>query len=104
MSHFFANKTLQQPPTYFITIHDGTSESLRDYVCKFNVATMITKGVIDEWAIQAFIIETTHQYLIYIYIGNTPSKLLILHEMVHKLLKGDEVRNVHVDSSAPITR
>lgn len=43
---------------------------------------MITKGVTNEWAIQALIAGTFHQHLRYIIIGDPPSKLSTLYEIV----------------------
>lgn len=52
MSRFLANKTLQQSPTYLMTIRREQTNPY-DYVrhFRFSTATIITKGVTDEWAI-----------------------------------------------------
>ncbi|KAK8287782.1 hypothetical protein V6Z12_D07G080300 [Gossypium hirsutum] len=81
-----------------MTICQGVNESLRDYVRSFSATTMIKMGVTDEGVIHAFAVGATHQQLRYIIIGNPPSKLSTLYEMVHKFLKGDEVERACANS------
>lgn len=73
MSHFLANKTLQQSLIYLMTICQKVNESLRDYVKIFSGFNKVTT---DECEIQAFIDMTTHQHPRYIVIGNNqPSSI-----------------------------
>ncbi|KAH1047254.1 hypothetical protein J1N35_038038 [Gossypium stocksii] len=101
MSRFLAKKTLQQSLEYLIIICQEPNKSLRDYVHRFNATTITRKGVIDEWAIQVFIVGTTNKRLRYFIIRNTPNELSNLYEMVHKFSEGDEVEKVRANSSVP---
>lgn len=52
---------------------------------------MITKGVSNALAIQAFLVRTTHKFFLFHLIGNLPEQLSQLYKMVHRFTKGDQI-------------
>lgn len=56
---------------------------------EFNAATMITKGVSNVLAIQAFMSETTPQFLPFHIISNPQEKLSQFYGIVHRFTEGD---------------
>ncbi|KAH1130582.1 hypothetical protein J1N35_001960 [Gossypium stocksii] len=78
MSRFLANKTLQQSAAYLMSIYQKENQSLRDFIHCFKVATMTTKGVSNDLAIQDFITCMTHYFLKYHIVRNLPEKLHVI--------------------------
>lgn len=58
---------------------------------RFNAATMIIQDVLEEFAIQAFMSGTNHQFLKYNLVDKPPARLFVLHETVHRLVESTEV-------------
>lgn len=58
---------------------------------RFNVATMITKGIFNALAIQALLAGTTHKFLRLHRMGNPPKKLSQLYEKVYRFTEGDRL-------------
>ncbi|KAH1114333.1 hypothetical protein J1N35_007711 [Gossypium stocksii] len=79
----------------------GRIRSLCDFMRRFNVATMVTKGLSDYLAIQAFVTDTTHQFLKGFIISNNLDRLSTLYDMTHNFSKGDEMENNRAKLSIP---
>ena len=58
-----------------MVIKQNPKKTIRDYVKRFNTATLEVQDLNDEWAIQAFMAGVRHKYLKYALTEAQPTKL-----------------------------
>ncbi|KAK8313263.1 hypothetical protein V6Z12_D01G097100 [Gossypium hirsutum] len=74
-------------PTDMLLVKQNRGKPLREYIRHFNIATMVTKNLSDEWAIQAFISGAEHEYLKYALTNEKPDKLHSLYEKANMYME-----------------
>ncbi|KAH1038178.1 hypothetical protein J1N35_039921 [Gossypium stocksii] len=81
---------------YFSALKKKNDEPLQEFICRFNTAMMKTKGLTDEWAIQAFIAGAVHEHLKYALINDQPERLSTLIEKSHKYAETRELQVANI--------
>ncbi|XP_016690719.1 uncharacterized protein [Gossypium hirsutum] len=92
LGRFLVYRTIMSTPMGLIFVKQREGESLQDYIKRFHAATLNTKNLKDQWAIDAFIVGVLNEYVQYSFTGNRPQSLADLYKRAHKFTKVEEIK------------
>ena len=97
VAHFLGTRKHSKPSSHLFTVQQRSSESLKDYACRFNQESLLISGLNDGVAIAAFIQGVTSPLCLMTLARTTPKSMSELLEEVNKQIGVEEAlrgRNV----------